>query len=661
MKRKRSFFKKVRAKLQQQEKFVQNTLPPGVHAERQVIHMPSTRTSFGGPSGPRAHSHWRATEDVKATRQRRLQHEAELLRTGAKGTLGLASAWIPGKEAREDRFRIDRRGNWHYVPAKPAVPGHVDWGQVIGVLGDELPNFWQALGNYYDDTATIWTTAPTATSGQSGGKKRKRKYKKKKRRIFQRAYQQLTQAPPLPPVPVVDDAAYQAARDYKQLVDLERNQQKKRQENINSTDLPSDVKGKIIEDIKNLVASNPDMAAVAAGLAGLYYIYGTEHGQKARKFVDDTFVSFGQTLFDWTTGVMDARTPSERVPPPQTPASTISTGPLLIGAPPERPVFGPEMGTVPPPVPERPLTWAEKAARDREELRSRYEYERRSMPTGWPSAQDRLIGPEARTPASSTLYPPPSISGLDDRGNQTRSGWFPPTDTEQQQQQQQIDSMAKLHDIEDQLAEFTAQQQRLEQLNPGRPIDLPEADQRTRDGLMEERKQLVGSGLSQKGLSTKDLDTIMKPYRPDGFLGTVPWDKISELPVWKDARSSFILNLDESGKPGYHWAGVFMDARHNGDKTIEYFDSLGDPPSPAIEQTLRQKASEVAPGELTLKVNGVAHQHPHKSTCGMHAANFIKKRYRSIPFAKVTGYEQAQKSEADLKKVKVFQKYFHKV
>ena len=110
------------------------------------------------------------------------------------------------------------------------------------------------------------------------------------------------------------------------------------------------------------------------------------------------------------------------------------------------------------------------------------------------------------------------------------------------------------------------------------------------------------------------------------------------------------INTDETknckgGKCGTHWVCVFIDCRKTSGVpwTIEYFDSVGDPPSEKIckwqekmkvvLEKYRQEKSHHDAGGVVCEANNVQHQQQNNE-CGVYCTYFIRARVEGIPFSR---------------------------
>jgi len=50
----------------------------------------------------------------------------------------------------------------------------------------------------------------------------------------------------------------------------------------------------------------------------------------------------------------------------------------------------------------------------------------------------------------------------------------------------------------------------------------------------------------------------------------------------------FIINTEPNSEPGQHWQAVYIDARPEGDQSVEFYDSYGDPPTEAQKNSIKK-------------------------------------------------------------------------
>ena len=109
-----------------------------------------------------------------------------------------------------------------------------------------------------------------------------------------------------------------------------------------------------------------------------------------------------------------------------------------------------------------------------------------------------------------------------------------------------------------------------------------------------------------------------------------------------------IINTDKTynckgGKCGLHWVCVFVDCRKLADSpwTIEYFDSVGDPPPDEIcewQEKLRKKCLEYRKekgetGGVICDANNIQHQKLNNE-CGVYCSYFTRARVEGMPFSR---------------------------
>lgn len=126
-------------------------------------------------------------------------------------------------------------------------------------------------------------------------------------------------------------------------------------------------------------------------------------------------------------------------------------------------------------------------------------------------------------------------------------------------------------------------------------------------------------------LNTHDINIILLQYElvyPNfRFAGALPSDTFNDpffLYKFKDLLKNYnftglIFNLDPSYLPGSHWVALFFN---NKKKTIEYFDSTGEPPNKNIQKFLDTFK------ESKLIVNNLEHQRGI-TACGLYSILFI--------------------------------------
>lgn len=139
-------------------------------------------------------------------------------------------------------------------------------------------------------------------------------------------------------------------------------------------------------------------------------------------------------------------------------------------------------------------------------------------------------------------------------------------------------------------------------------------------------------------LSTSNIDQVIKQYikkYKQGnenfvFLGAQPSD-ISRVTTvdWngllKKDSIAIVFNTDKHNKPGKHWLAVYIDNIH---KTIEYFDSLGNPPNKYITEFLHHfKGYDLTVNSIEFQKGG--------SQCGVYATWFIIEKIKNKTFNEI--------------------------
>ena len=95
---------------------------------------------------------------------------------------------------------------------------------------------------------------------------------------------------------------------------------------------------------------------------------------------------------------------------------------------------------------------------------------------------------------------------------------------------------------------------------------------------------------------------------------------IDRIPFPKSDPAAYVINLDESYKPGSHWVAVYLDRKH---KQANYFDPVGMPPHPACAPLL-----ETCP---IVRYNRIVLQ-DRTMVCGQFVTMFLLLRARGYSF-----------------------------
>ncbi|GAM21186.1 hypothetical protein SAMD00019534_043610 [Acytostelium subglobosum LB1] len=174
--------------------------------------------------------------------------------------------------------------------------------------------------------------------------------------------------------------------------------------------------------------------------------------------------------------------------------------------------------------------------------------------------------------------------------------------------------------------------------------------------LMEDsralNKEIKGSGNVGKGLYDHEIDKMMEPWKEDGYVGTVPADRVDKLPI-KD-KMSFIMNLNKSNQPGSHWVACNIDA--DCDKSVEYYDSFGDDPSDDFMKRVKVLIDRIDPDTyLKMKINKIVDQAANSDTCGWFCIKYLINRFNNVPWKVASGYSEpksVRKGEKEVRKLK---------
>ena len=150
--------------------------------------------------------------------------------------------------------------------------------------------------------------------------------------------------------------------------------------------------------------------------------------------------------------------------------------------------------------------------------------------------------------------------------------------------------------------------------------------------------------------------TTMSDFKTgaDEYLGnskSTSLSKFKELfkTLLSNKKSCFgcVINTDtvsncKKGKCGSHWVSIFIDLRRNEDApiTVEFFDSVGDPPQKNISDWLDdiqifledyRKSEGHNNTSVIVEINNVQHQEGNNE-CGVYGCYFIRARVEGIPF-----------------------------
>ena len=143
-------------------------------------------------------------------------------------------------------------------------------------------------------------------------------------------------------------------------------------------------------------------------------------------------------------------------------------------------------------------------------------------------------------------------------------------------------------------------------------------------------------------LSTNDINTVLQQYQEMDtsfkFLGALPSDfytqiKVTYTDIQLYKKVGVVLNHDTHDEPGSHWVALLID---NVRRTIEYFDSAGNPPNRMIRGFIN-KVRQTLPSGYTYLENTVVHQ-KQNSECGVYAVYYIIQRLLGKSFREISHY-----------------------
>lgn len=148
----------------------------------------------------------------------------------------------------------------------------------------------------------------------------------------------------------------------------------------------------------------------------------------------------------------------------------------------------------------------------------------------------------------------------------------------------------------------------------------------------------IGTKSEQDWLNTNHINEILEQYslnyKEFKFLGAVPADfhRITKPNYKRLIRNNkyigIVFNTDIHTEPGQHWTSCFID---NENKTIEYFDSLGNLPNKYIREFINRFYKKRS---YKLTINNVKHQKT-SSLCGIYSCYFIIQRLKGQTFNQI--------------------------
>lgn len=114
-------------------------------------------------------------------------------------------------------------------------------------------------------------------------------------------------------------------------------------------------------------------------------------------------------------------------------------------------------------------------------------------------------------------------------------------------------------------------------------------------------------------MDNRQIDALLKssPVTRPFYLGSF---SCNTVPVVTKYPSSFVLNLDGTGRDGLHWSAVWVSAPSR----IVYFDSFGIGPNECELMSLKRKL-----GEFNSRRNTRMFQSEGSDACGQYVVYFI--------------------------------------
>lgn len=169
-----------------------------------------------------------------------------------------------------------------------------------------------------------------------------------------------------------------------------------------------------------------------------------------------------------------------------------------------------------------------------------------------------------------------------------------------------------------------------------------------KERLENVNKQIIQQDIDINGLTTDELNALMKPYNKDGFIGTISSDQIKSLlpRVEPKSRIAFIMNTSPHTIKTGHWVSCYIDAREDGDYSFEYYNSLCDKPTAKFLKDMKPIIEKLdAQGYLTMKLNKIRDQNFTSNNCGFFASKFLISRFMNKSFSNASGYDRHCKIE----------------
>lgn len=157
----------------------------------------------------------------------------------------------------------------------------------------------------------------------------------------------------------------------------------------------------------------------------------------------------------------------------------------------------------------------------------------------------------------------------------------------------------------------------------------------------------VADLIKKDGLYSDQILGMMAKYQPNGFVGVVAADELSEVikPSLNFNKFGFIMNKDKSTQPGSHWVAVYVDTVD--DCAVEYYDSYANDPDPIFFKEIKKVIdAHKLNYYLKMKINRVKEQSENSALCGFHAMKFLIDRFKGKEFRECSGYSDVRRQEA---------------
>lgn len=151
-------------------------------------------------------------------------------------------------------------------------------------------------------------------------------------------------------------------------------------------------------------------------------------------------------------------------------------------------------------------------------------------------------------------------------------------------------------------------------------------------------------------LDTDEINGFMNKFSKKHpqfvYIGAIPSDIHPNFKIDTDFDYGIIFNTDPIKKDGEHWVAVYIDNHptHDHSKSVEYYDSMGQPPIKRIDRYIRKKFEG-----YKYKINDVIHQkylikkgrkRVINEMCGVYAIEFLKNRVEGKSFKEATNYKE---------------------